>query len=302
MTNFEVINNQADEQKMLSIITALEYRSQHPLASAIMNKANEENISYSDVPVEDFSSIMGQGITGKIDGISYYIGNSRLFSELPGNHMTNMIKETVSALQQQGKTVMLAGTKNGIQAIIAVADEVRETSKETLHKLHEAGIEKTVMLTGDNQSTADAIGEQVGVTDVRSELLPQDKLEVVKQLKSKHNRVAMVGDGVNDAPALAASTVGIAMGSAGTDAALETADVVLMGDDLNKLPFTIKLSRKTLNIIKANIAFAIGIKIIALLLVIPGWLTLWIAILSDMGATVLVALNSMRLMRVKEDE
>lgn len=302
VTNFEVINNQADEQKMLSIITALEYRSQHPLASAIMNKANEENISYSDVPVEDFSSIMGQGITGKIDGISYYIGNSRLFSELPGNHMTNMIKETVSALQQQGKTVMLAGTKNGIQAIIAVADEVRETSKETLHKLHEAGIEKTVMLTGDNQSTADAIGEQVGVTDVRSELLPQDKLEVVKQLKSKHNRVAMVGDGVNDAPALAASTVGIAMGSAGTDAALETADVVLMGDDLNKLPFTIKLSRKTLNIIKANIAFAIGIKIIALLLVIPGWLTLWIAILSDMGATVLVALNSMRLMRVKEDE
>jgi len=302
VTNFEVINNQADEQKMLSIITALEYRSQHPLASAIMNKANEENISYSDVPVEDFSSIMGQGITGKIDGISYYIGNSRLFSELPGNHMTNMIKETVSALQQQGKTVMLAGTKNGIQAIIAVADEVRETSKETLHKLHEAGIEKTVMLTGDNQSTADAIGEQVGVTDVRSELLPQDKLEVVKQLKSKHNRVAMVGNGVNDAPALAASTVGIAMGSAGTDAALETADVVLMGDDLNKLPFTIKLSRETLNIIKANIAFAIGIKIIALLLVIPGWLTLWIAILSDMGATVLVALNSMRLMRVKEDE
>lgn len=302
MTDFKVISDQADGHKMLSVITALEYRSQHPLASAIMKRANDENVSYSDVLVEDFSSITGRGITGKIDGISYYIGNSRLFNELSRNHFTSEIENTVTALQQQGKTVMLAGTENSIEAIIAVADEVRETSQEALRKLHQSGIENTVMLTGDNQSTANAIGEQVGVSDVRSELLPQDKLEVIKQLKSKHKRVAMVGDGVNDAPALAASTVGIAMGGAGTDAALETADVALMGDDLNKLPFTVKLSRKTLNIIKANIAFAIGIKVIALLLVIPGWLTLWIAILSDMGATLLVALNGMRLMRVKEDE
>lgn len=302
VTDFEVFDNQTDENKMLSIISALEYRSQHPLASAIIKKAKDKNISYSNVSVEDFSSITGQGVTGKIDGISYYIGNSRLFTDFSSDNFTQRIESTVTALQQQGKTVMLAGTKNEIQAIIAVADEVRETSQETIRKLHQAGIEKTIMLTGDNQSTAAAIGEEVGVTDVRSELLPQDKLAVIKQLKSKHNRVAMVGDGVNDAPALAASTVGIAMGSAGTDAALETADVALMGDDLNKLPFTIKLSRKTLNIIKANIAFAIGIKIIALLLVIPGWLTLWIAILSDMGATVLVALNSMRLMRIKDDK
>lgn len=302
MTDFEMINDQTDENKMMSIITALEYRSQHPLASAIMSRASDENISYSDVPVEDFSSIMGLGISGIIDGTHYYIGNSRLFSKLPEIHLTDAIKNIIVSLQQQGKTVMLAGTANSIEAIIAVADEVRETSQESLRRLHDAGIKETVMLTGDNQSTANAIGEQVGVTDVRSELLPQNKLEVIKQLKSRHKRVAMVGDGVNDAPALAASTVGIAMGSAGTDAALETADVALMGDDLNKLPFTIKLSRKTLNIIKANIVFAIGIKIIALLLVIPGWLTLWIAILSDMGATVLVALNSMRLMRVKEDE
>lgn len=302
VTDFKVISDQADGHKMLSVITALEYRSQHPLASAIMKRANDENVSYSDVLVEDFSSITGRGITGKIDGISYYIGNSRLFNELSRNHFTSEIENTVTALQQQGKTVMLAGTENSIEAIIAVADEVRETSQEALRKLHQSGIENTVMLTGDNQSTANAIGEQVGVSDVRSELLPQDKLEVIKQLKSKHKRVAMVGDGVNDAPALAASTVGIAMGGAGTDAALETADVALMGDDLNKLPFTVKLSRKTLNIIKANIAFAIGIKVIALLLVIPGWLTLWIAILSDMGATLLVALNGMRLMRVKEDE
>src|SRR5699024_8141295 len=203
------------EHKMLSIITALEYRSQHPLASAVINKAEHENISYSNVSVKDFSSITGQGIRGKIDGTYYYIGNSKLFSDLPGIHLTDTIKNTIASLQQQGKTVMLSGTADSIEAIIAVADEVRETSQESLRRLHEAGIKETIMLTGENQSTANAIGEQVGVTDVRAELLPQDKLEVIKQLKSSHKRVAMVGDGVNDAPALAASTVGIAMGSAG---------------------------------------------------------------------------------------
>src|SRR5690625_785562 len=156
------------------------------------------------------------------------------------------------------------------------------------------------MLTGDNHSTVRAIGSHVGVTDIQSELLPQDKLDYIKKMKTDYRHVGMVGDGVNDAPALAASTVGIAMGGAGTDTAIETADIALMGDDLSKLPFAVRLSRKTLNIIKANITFAIGIKLIALLLVIPGWLTLWIAILSDMGATILVALNSLRLMKVKE--
>nr|WP_021038288.1 heavy metal translocating P-type ATPase [Bacillaceae bacterium JMAK1]AGQ45455.1 cadmium-translocating P-type ATPase CadA [Bacillaceae bacterium JMAK1] len=302
VTDYKVLND-TDEREMLSIITALEYRSQHPLASAIMKKADDEEISYADMLVEDFSSITGKGIKGKVNGVTYYVGSPNLFKELLSKASFNkQLEQNITTLQEQGKTAMLIGTDEKILAVIAVADEVRESSKGVIQKLHEAGIKKTVMLTGDNQSTANAIGHHVGVTDVQSELLPQDKLDVIKQLRSEYDNVAMVGDGVNDAPALAASTVGIAMGGAGTDTALETADVALMGDDLKKLPFTVKLSRKTLNIIKANIAFAIGIKIIALLLVIPGWLTLWIAILSDMGATLLVALNSLRLMRVEEDE
>lgn len=265
-----------------------------------MKKAEEENITYSDVQVEDFSSITGKGIKGIVNGTTYYIGSPKLFKELLTNDFDKDLEQNVTTLQNQGKTAMIIGTEKEILAVIAVADEVRESSKEILQKLHQLGIKKTIMLTGDNKGTANAIGGQVGVSDIEAELMPQDKLDFIKQLRSEYGNVAMVGDGVNDAPALAASTVGIAMGGAGTDTALETADVALMGDDLRKLPFTVKLSRKTLNIIKANITFAIAIKFIALLLVIPGWLTLWIAILSDMGATLLVALNGLRLMRVKE--
>ncbi len=300
VTDYNVLNKQINEKELLSIITALEYRSQHPLASAIMKKAEEENITYSDIQVEDFSSITGKGIKGIVNGTTYYIGSPKLFKELLTNDFDKDLEQNVTTLQNQGKTAMIIGTEKEILAVIAVADEVRESSKEILQKLHQLGIKKTIMLTGDNKGTANAIGGQVGVSDIEAELMPQDKLDFIKQLRSEYGNVAMVGDGVNDAPALAASTVGIAMGGAGTDTALETADVALMGDDLRKLPFTVKLSRKTLNIIKANITFAIAIKFIALLLVIPGWLTLWIAILSDMGATLLVALNGLRLMRVKE--
>ncbi len=300
VTDYNVLNKQINEKELLSIITALEYRSQHPLASAIMKKAEEENITYSDVQVEDFSSITGKGIKGIVNGTTYYIGSPKLFKELLTTGFDKDLEQNVTTLQNQGKTAMIIGTEKEILGVIAVADEVRESSKEILQKLHQLGIKKTIMLTGDNKGTANAIGGQVGVSDIEAELMPQDKLDFIKQLRSEYGNVAMVGDGVNDAPALAASTVGIAMGGAGTDTALETADVALMGDDLRKLPFTVKLSRKTLNIIKANITFAIAIKFIALLLVIPGWLTLWIAILSDMGATLLVALNGLRLMRVKE--
>lgn len=300
VTDFNVLNSKTDEKELLSIITALEYRSQHPLASAIMKKAKEANISYSNVMVEDFTSITGKGVKGNVNGTTYYIGSPKLFKELTTSNFDKNVEDNVTTLQNQGKTAMVIGTEKEILGVIAVADEVRESSMEIMQKLHQLGIKKTIMLTGDNKGTANEIGKHVGVSEIQAELMPQDKLDYIKQLRSEYGKVAMVGDGVNDAPALAASTVGIAMGGAGTDTALETADVALMADDLRKLPFTIKLSRKALNIIKANITFAIGIKLIALLLVIPGWLTLWIAILSDMGATLIVALNSLRLLRVKE--
>ena len=300
VTDFTVWNNNWNKNELFSIITALEYRSGHPLASAIMKKAEEDNISYSDILVENYSSITGKGIKGTVNGLVYYIGSPKLFKALTTVSFSHEQEQQVKILQSQGKTAMVVGTEKEILAVIAVADEVRESSKEIIQQLHHLGIQKTIMLTGDNKSTANAIGEYVGVTDIGAELLPQDKLDYIKQLRSQYGNVAMVGDGVNDAPALAASTVGIAMGGAGTDTALETADVALMGDDLRKLPYTIKLSRKALTIIKQNITFSLGIKLVALLLVVPGWLTLWIAIMADMGATLLVSLNSLRLLRVKK--
>jgi Cd2+/Zn2+-exporting ATPase len=194
---------------------------------------------------------------------------------------------------------MVVSASEEVLGLIAVADVLRENSRNVIEDLHSLGIQKTIMLTGDNTGTANAIGDQVGVSDIKAELLPQDKLMFIKDLRNKYDRVAMVGDGVNDAPALAASAVGIAMGGAGTDTALETADIALMADDLGKLPFTVKISRKALSIIKQNITFSLGIKLVALLLVIPGWLTLWIAIFADMGATLIVTLNGLRLLRIK---
>src|SRR5690606_27130248 len=171
---------------------------------------------------------------------------------------------------------------------------------QALEKLHRLGIRKTVMLTGDNQGTARAIAQTVGIDEYRAELLPQDKLEAIRKLKQDHGKVAMVGDGINDAPALATATVGIAMGGAGTDTALETADIALMADDLSNLLFMVKLSRNVLSIIKQNITFSLVIKAVALILIVPGWLTLWMAIFADMGATLLVTLNGLRLLRVKD--
>lgn len=296
VTDFIATSSETDIN-YLSIISSLESLSQHPLASAILNEADKTNVDYKSIQIEDFQSITGKGLTGIHQNIRYYIGSPKLFS-------ASVIEETAVKVQyrqfqEQGKTAMYFGTDEQILGVIAVADEVRDSSAAVISELHKLSIEHTIMLTGDNTKTAESIGKQLGVTEIKGDLMPQEKLDSIKALRTTYNKVAMVGDGINDAPALAASTVGIAMGGAGTDTALETADVALMGDDLQKLPFIVRLSRQTLKVIKQNITFSLGIKLLALLLVIPGWLTLWIAIVADMGATLLVTLNGLRLMKVK---
>ncbi len=282
--------NVSDDQLLLQKVAALEKMSEHPLAAAIVRKAGN-----SDDHVENFTSIAGKGIQGTVDGTVYRVGNAKLFDVI-----SDEIKSQIDYLKNEGKTVMLVGTSSKIVALIAAADEIKENSSSVISQLQQVGIEHTILLTGDHYAAAKAIGRKTGVSEIKAELLPKDKLACIHQLTSAYGKVAMVGDGVNDAPALAAAAVGIAMGSAGTDAALETADIALMNDDLNKLPFIIRLSRKTVRIIKQNISLSLVVKLLALLLVIPGWLTLWVAIFADMGVTLLVTLNGLRLLRIKE--
>lgn len=296
----DIIAYGGDAHELLQVAAAIEKGSQHPLASALIRKAADLKL---DVPaaVEDFQAVTGKGVKATVHGKPYYLGSPRLFAEQSEARLPTDVSDQIAALQKQGKTVIVLGNEKQALALIAVADQVRESSRNVIRKLQqELGIKKTIMLTGDNRAAAETIGEQLGVSEVRADLFPQDKLAYIRQLRQQYGNVAMVGDGVNDAPALAASTVGIAMGGAGTDTALETADIVLMADDLEKLPYTIGLSRKTLAIIKQNISFSFALKLLALLLIIPGWLTLWLAIFADMGATLLVTLNSLRLLRVKE--
>ncbi|PIC64361.1 heavy metal translocating P-type ATPase [Sporosarcina sp. P13] len=283
------------EDEVLIQSASIEKYSQHPLASSIMRAA--EKLTDDLIEVENFQSITGKGAKAVIDGQLVHVGSPNLFREM--RPLVASFEQQILELQQQGKTVMLVWSETGLNGMIAVADQVRKSSLSIIQKLHQIGIEKTVMLTGDNESTATAIGQQLGLSEVNAELLPHEKVEMIKSL-GQYGKVAMVGDGVNDAPALATANVGIAMGGAGTDTALETADIALMADDLEKLPYTIRLSKRTKRVILQNISIALGLKVIALLLIIPGWLTLWMAVMADMGATVIVVLNSLRLMRSRE--
>lgn len=287
----------ADEDMagLLCLAAGIEQFSEHPLARAIVEAARRE--AQGIPPAEDFSAIIGKGASAVIQGTRYYIGSPRLFSELGAD--TAAAEEVVARLQAEGKTAMLLGTEAQVLGVFAVADELRETSVAALQELKQAGVRHIVMLTGDNARTAEAIARRAGITEFRADLLPEDKVEAIKQLRERYGVVAMVGDGVNDAPALAAATLGIAMGGAGTDVALETADIALMADDLNKLPYLVRLSRATLRVIKQNIGLALALKLLAVIAVFPGWLTLWLAILADMGATILVTLNGIRLLRLR---
>ncbi|MDW0118024.1 heavy metal translocating P-type ATPase [Sporosarcina thermotolerans] len=290
----DFIMDKTARNNILDAVAAVESMSQHPLARAIVTYSESQGVQKVDMV--NFQSVTGKGAYGEVGGSLIHVGSLNWAMEL--SEIPSELKQRAEALQKEGKSVMAVLLDKTFQALIAVTDPLRDESKDVLRKLKDIGIRHTVMLTGDDQRTAEAIASTAGVTDVRANLMPEDKLTAIKGLIGEYGRVAMVGDGINDAPALAASSIGIAMGGAGTDAALETADIALMADDLRQLPYTMKLSRKTLQIIKENIMFALGLKIVALLLIIPGWLTLWIAIFADMGATLLVVLNSLRLMRI----
>lgn len=288
--------NGFSQDEIIEISAAIESRSEHPLGEAILRYAWQRGL---DIPsVSDFEAVWGRGAVGMVKDRPYRIGNARFFDD--NDIDLEPVSEQISSLQGQGKTVMILGDGQAILGLVAVADVIRENSAEAIRKLKKLGIKKTVMLTGDNELTARAIAAQVGIDEYRADLMPEDKVHVMEQLIVQCGKVAMVGDGVNDAPAMAVSTVGIAMGVAGSDTALETADMALMADDLNKLPYAIKLSRQTLKIIKQNIALALLIKGVILLLVFPGWLTLWLAVIGDMGSSLLVTLNGMRLLKVKQ--
>lgn len=282
------------EQQVLAWIAAVEKNSQHPLARAILSKAHELEISIPHA--EQFQSVTGKGAYASVNEEMIYVGSVKWIVTIA--KIPEQLYAMIEQFAEQGQSVIVAATTDEVIGIVAIADQLRDESKAVIEALHNNNIKHTVMLTGDAQPTAQVIADQLGISDVRAGLLPENKLQAVQQLQKQYGKVAMIGDGVNDAPALATASVGIAMGGAGTDAALETAHIALMGDDLTKLPYTIRLSRKTLRIIKENITFALGLKLLALLLVIPGWLTLWIAIFADMGATLIVVLNSLRLLKV----
>ncbi|MFS0577272.1 heavy metal translocating P-type ATPase [Sporosarcina sp. 179-K 3D1 HS] len=293
VTDLVVFND--SEENMLSIARTLEEYSTHPIAKTIVNYAKDKSVQ---VKVgTQFKNLTGKGIQATINGITYFAGNVKLFEEV-GTPINNHLEKILS-LQDEGKTIIIIGTADNILGVICVSDTIRKTTKTSLENLKKIGVKQVVMLTGDNEGTAKAIALKAGVKRYFSELLPEEKVKAIKQLQEEGYRVAMVGDGINDAPALATADLGIAMGGAGTDTAMETADIVLMADNLEKLPHTMKLSRKALKIIKQNIWFSLIVKAVALLFIFPGWLTLWIAVLSDTGAALIVILNALRLLKVK---
>jgi Zn2+/Cd2+-exporting ATPase len=281
------------EEELLSIALTLENYSTHPIAKSIIDYAKDKGINPKSG--ELFKNLVGKGVQATIDGVNYFAGNYKLFEEMN----VFIDKEYVLDLQNKGKTVVLVGTSNGVLGSIAVSDSLRSTTVSALKDLNPIGIIQTIMLTGDNEGTAKLIASEANVNRYFAELMPEDKVSAIRKLQSEDYKVAMVGDGINDAPALAVSDLGIAMGGAGTDTAMETADIVLMADNLEKLPHTIQLSRRALKIIKQNIWFSIIIKVMALVLIFPGFLSLWIAVLSDTGAALIVILNALRLLKFK---
>ncbi|MDD6088273.1 MAG: heavy metal translocating P-type ATPase [Desulfovibrionaceae bacterium] len=283
---------QDEEQNLKMLAASLAALSDHPVSKAIAQAATESGIQ--TLPVTDFTAIPGQGTSGIIGGRKWYLGNHRMAETL--NLYSTLIERKILQLEKQGKTVVALMEENGVQCLIAVADTVRESSLEAIMELKKLGI-KTVMLTGDNEHTAQVIAAQVGVDDFRANLLPEDKLAVIKQLRQKGNSVGMAGDGINDAPALAQADIGFAMAGEGTDIAIETADVALMDDDLRKIPRFIRLSKSTYAILVQNITLTLALKATFFALTFTGSATMWMAVFADVGTALLVVANGLRVMQ-----
>ncbi|MFX1576155.1 MAG: heavy metal translocating P-type ATPase [Promethearchaeota archaeon] len=278
---------------VVRVAASIENFSQHPISKAIVAKALNPGLQLN--AVDDFTAINGQGVSGRIDNKEFFVGSERLFTELAISYP----KDQVRRLEEEGKTVILVGDSARAIGAIAIQDTIRPTSVRTIETLKQMGI-KTVMVTGDNRYTAAFIAKQIGIDEFHANLMPDDKVKILKELQQQYGAIAMVGDGVNDAPSLATADVGIAMGAIGSDAAIETADITLMHDDLAKLPYLFELSRKTRSIVRQNIGVALIVKFSLAALVFPGLVTLWLAVaIGDMGLSLAVILNAMRLSRVR---
>jgi Cd2+/Zn2+-exporting ATPase len=287
--------NETSEQELLRIAAGLESCSEHPLALAIREHAQQAGIEAAEV--EGFQALSGLGVEGRIEGQTYLLGNHRFIEER--GICSPEVESWLEDWERKGQTVVIIGSMEQVLGVIGIADSIRPEAESAMAELKRLGIVEITMLTGDNWGTAQAIAKSLDIDQTRAELLPADKVKAVQELVQRYGHVGMVGDGINDAPAMATATSGIAMGAAGTDAALETADLVLMGDDLSHLPFAIRLSRATLRSIRENIILALGLKGIFLALAIPGYATLWMAVFADMGASLLVIANSLRLLRMR---
>ena len=288
----------ATQADVLSAAAAIDEHSAHPLAKAVVAHAKAQQVTYQRA--SNYQARSGRGAEGVINGHAYFVGNHRFAHEL--GVCSAAVESRLTTIEAKGQSVVVVGhrphdaCKGEVLGIIAIGDTLRPNAKSAIAALHSAGVKEVVMLSGDNQRTADFIARQVGIDLARGDLLPDDKVAAVKALRDKHGVVGMVGDGVNDAPAMATANVGIAMGAAGTDAASETADIALMQDELGKIAETIRLGRRTLGIIHFNIAFALGLKGIFLVLTLMGHASLWLAIMADTGATLLVIANALRLL------
>lgn len=281
-------------EQLLTTAAALESESDHPLAKAIVFAAEERKLTVGRV--EKFQIIQGKGAQGIVDGKLYWIGSHRYLEERMQE--TLEVHQQLEKMQGAGNSIVVVGNDDHVCGFITLVDKIRPATKELLTELHELGIQKVVMLTGDNQGTANVIAKEVGIDEVHSELLPEDKVIKVSELVSKYKHVAMIGDGVNDAPALGRASLGVAMGAAGSDAAIETADVALMSDNLAKLPWLIRHSRRALRIVHQNITCSLVVKAIFVMLTMVGFASLWAAIAADMGASLVVIANGLRLLKV----